>query len=153
MWKPVLTSVLAIGLGAGLTACRGDDDGGDALTKDEFIAAADDICEEMASDMDALFTDLGEDATFEELQATTRDEAIPIAEDVLDDLRALNPPEADEDTIEALLNDFDEAVQTVKAQAEMTEEELSAVEEDAFADVDAAAREYGFDTCGAEEDA
>ena len=158
---------LAVALVAGgslITSC-GDDT--EELTKPEFVAQANAICEASDVELEPIF-----DATFAGLEevdfddeanegliftrfAEAADQARPIWDQMADDLRDLHEPDADHDVIEELLDDLQSTVaefaeQTAAAAA--GDESAKAVfddgNEDPFDDVNQRAREYGLAACG-----
>ncbi len=77
--------------------CSGDD----APTQEEYVAQADEICREADEALDAVIEDSfgTEQPSREEIAEFTTDEAVPNLEAQLEELRALTPPEGDEDTV------------------------------------------------------
>jgi hypothetical protein len=86
-------ALVALAVGVLVAGCGGGGGGG-RLTKEGYIAAADAICKEASDKIDAL----GDPQTAEEV-AQLADQVVEISEDQLAQLRALQPPEADEATI------------------------------------------------------
>ena len=85
----------------------------------------------------------------------TMHQAEPIWKRQLDDIRALLPPREDEELIDALLADFDEAVtdfaeltEAAAAGDEDARERMDSENEDPFTDLNRRAREYGLVACG-----
>lgn len=141
--------------------------GSDALSKDELIERADAVCQATNDELEPVFEQIwvdleesgGSEADLEALMFTRWDTAMDTAAPVMlrqvDDLRELDPPEADEDLIETMLddletaiNDFDALVNDAVAGDDNAKEALDG--DDPAADVDRRAREYGFEVCGAE---
>jgi hypothetical protein len=125
--------------------------GGGGLPKDEFIAQADDICsaaQERAQDL-AQPTDPGSAETYaSELERITND--------YVGELRALEPPEDDEETIDELIGNIEQAglkiVEAIRSNslggssAEAYAEALELAEQ-----ANEAAQDYGFESCGVSE--
>ncbi len=159
---PLLAFVL---LGA---ACGGDE----ALSKDEYIAQANAICEDSNAQVEAIaaefFADVPEEPTpdeFAELPVGDYvDQYTDVFESQLADLRDLAAPEGDEDLLAALYDDVEarlRAVNALVAEAEAGDpvaiERLTSPEElthgrlraasTAFDEVDERATEYGLTGC------
>lgn len=152
-----------------VAACGGED----ALSKGEYIAQANAICENTFADLEALFAesaaDLSADSTSEELAEVLLggflDQYIAAIEDQLVDLRALAAPEGDEvllasfyDEVEAVLGAIDQLASAAAAGDPSAIEQLTARQDPghgglpavsaAFDDVDKRAIEYGLTVCG-----
>lgn len=134
-----------------LTACGGDDGGGERLSKADFIAQADAICHDAVVAVQAI----PEPSSQEEIDAAFA-ELDGIFDAMLDDLRGLRPPTEDEDTLDELYGKIDEIVA-------LTGELLKTEDEDTFrrldpqitqleAEVAEIATDYGFVSCGLEEE-
>lgn len=157
------TALLALG------ACGGDDadvdtsaedqsseaadSSGDTLTKEEFIAEGDTLCAalEMASSQTEPPKDETDYARFlAELAGQGEEASRQFAE--------LNAPEDGEEVQAELVAALDNAVETLKGAAEaaqsgdtVTAEDLVRQASEEGKAADAAAQEYGFEVCGAED--
>ncbi len=160
-------ALLAVAL---LAAACGDD--AEALTKEEFIAQANEICETTNTDIqpifDAIWEDLddefeGDEEAGEALLFQRFDdamtEAMPFMDDQIAQLRALHPPEEDEEFLDELIDDVESAVDgfaEVAAaaadgdQAAMADMEDTGSAELAMNDANERATAYGLDDCGEE---
>ena len=152
-----------------VAGCGGDD----ALSKDEYIAQANAICEDTYTHLEAVFAesvaDLPAEFTPEEfadvLVGGFLDQYTAAIEDQLADLRALAAPEGDEillasfyDEVEAVLGAIDQLADAAAAGDPTAIEQLTAREDPghsglpvvsaAFEDVDMRAMEYGLTVCG-----
>lgn len=137
----VASAVLAV---TWLTACSGD-------PKQDFIDAADAICREADQRIDEVGAPVVEDEVREYVE-----DAKEIAGDLVDDLRELEPPEADQERIERMIEGFERSIDLLdpladaaaegdtKALQDLQEEVTQVTEE-----VSEIARSYGFETCGA----
>lgn len=160
-------------VGIALAACG--DDSPSALSKAEFVEQADAICAATNAEVEPIFEDfystafagMPEGPTTETENQTIMegfdgvlDEVTPIFERQVEDLRALGAPEADGETIEALLADFESAMTEMNEVADAAvagdEEAIHAMTaedaQDPFSDVNARARDYGLTVCGSEEE-
>jgi len=149
-------------------ACGGDE----ALSKDEYIAQANTICEDANAQVEAIaaefFADFPEEPTPEEFAELPVGDYVDQYTDVFErqiaDLRDLAAPEGDEDLLAALYDDVEarlRAVNGLVAEAEAGDpvaiERLTSPEElthgrlraasTAFDDVDERATEYGLTVC------
>lgn len=86
-------------------ACGDDGDPGPRLSAGEFAERANAICVAGDEELDEAGQDLfsGEQPQTAEIADFFLDEAIPIARRKLDQIEDLNPPEAEEETIEEML--------------------------------------------------
>ncbi len=139
-------------VGSVLVAC-GDDDDDEALSKSEYIAEADRICARANADFEQLF-----ETDFPTTQAALSDffeKAGPIRRRQMEDLKALEAPEADKARVDRLLAagdrvvaDFEKATTDERFGAKVFNEEGGAN----AAAFDKQARAYGFKRCGEEEE-
>ena len=167
--RTMIITALAAGVGL-LTAACGDD--AEALSKPDFVAQANSICQKSNDRINPIFETIyadtdeidWDDPANELLLFVRWDEAlqqvvVPIIDQQLDDIRALTPPAGDEELIDTLLEDQEAAIAefaglmtaaTGGDQAAL--EALDSSNEDPFDDINRRAREYGLTVCG-EEDA
>lgn len=125
--------------------------GGDRLTKEEFIAAADQICaeaEEKIKELERPTNPANIDAFV--------DEAIELTEGTLEELRDLKPPELDEDRLNQMFDAIEDAIDQLPSLAEAAQSEDTSAIQEASQEVQEAtqtsqeiASEYGFEKCGA----
>jgi hypothetical protein len=146
----LIAGLLATGLIA--AGCGDDDDdgdnGGEALTKEEFLAEGNAICAEGNAELDAAAQELfqsGGRPTPEELETFATDNLVPSVQGQIDDIRALEAPEGDEDTINSLLDQAEDVLAEVEADPEGT---LGPQASDPFAEVNTELQDYGLTTCG-----
>jgi hypothetical protein len=104
-----LVPVLVVVLGAGFAACGGDDETSAADPTAAFIADADATCTELNSQAEE-FNDF---QTLSELAGNVR-EALPIIDDGLARLEAIEPPDD-------LASEYDDFLATVEDQADLIE--------------------------------
>jgi hypothetical protein len=130
-----LVSLFAAGCGGG------DDD--KALSKAEYLKQGNAICKKGNDAIDAAGQALGESPTKAQITAFATDTLIPSVSTQIKDLRALDPPEEDADTLTALYDDAEAALEKIKANPETV-----ASENDPFADVNKRATAYGLTECG-----
>jgi hypothetical protein len=137
-----------------LVACGDDDDGlptGD-VSKQAYIAEADQICEEGDATVDAeaaryFGKELGlrgnEEPTPKQASQFVEDAVVPEVEGELDDLRALEAPEGDADQLEAIYNSLQEGLDALAQ-----DPEAFAEGENPFEEFNRRAQAYGFKGCG-----
>jgi hypothetical protein len=144
----LVAGILATGLIA--AGCGGDDDdgdgGGDALTKEEFLAQGNAICEEGNAEIETAFESAigNQQPTQEQLIAVVEDSLIPSVQGQIDDIRELAPPEEDEDRITEFLDKAELALQDIKEDPSLATQEGG---EDPFAEVNQEATEIGLTAC------
>jgi hypothetical protein len=140
----VKTLVIALSACAAvaLTGCGGDGDSGP--TKAEFIEQADKICQEGDDKIAAAAEDFADPAnpTEAEVMTAVEDVVVPSLRGQVEELRELDPPEADSEEIEAMLDALEKATEAAEADPE------AVLDEGTFADANERAQEYGFESCG-----
>ena len=92
-----------------LAACGGSGSSGQRLTRDEYAKQADAICGKFKQKTDAL----SRPATLSDL-ANLADRVLPLLDDARGELRALHPPQHEEATASAWLDEFDVIADDVK---------------------------------------
>ena len=117
--KKSLLSLFALLAATMLVAagCGGDDSSSDepAPTKTEYVADADQICTDDAAEIQEAVADVPNvaDLTDPETQDAVTNDVLPIYQQQLDDLRALTPPEGDEETTEEIYTALEEALSLI----------------------------------------
>jgi hypothetical protein len=147
--------VLAACSGNGSTSADDGDETSGPLTKEEYIARADQICEETEHRIQAL-----------EPPSTTNDldnyaaAIAEISDEGIGELRALKPPPEDADVIRRLIDNIERSVELLPEYAQAAQSQDAS----RFRQVEARlqeiadesvllAREYGFEQCGGDEGA
>jgi hypothetical protein len=92
-----------------LAGCGGSGSSGQRLTRDEYAKQADAICGKYKQKTDAL----SRPATLPDL-ADVADQVLPLLDDARGELRALRPPQHEQATANAWLDEFDVIVDDVK---------------------------------------
>ncbi len=139
-------AVLALAASVALVAGCG---GGDRLSKEEYIAAADAVCAEANASIDALAEPTEE----------TLDEYLAKAEEIsraqLDKLRALKPPADDEATLNRAYDLVEQQIalavgasEALKSQDQAEIDRISAEIDKLNAEADKIANDYGLKECG-----
>ncbi len=123
--------------------------GQDALSKEEFIEQADEIC----ADIDQQIRELGEPQNQEDFEELV-EEGTEITDDGLEELRDLEPPAEDRDQINPMLDKIEEAVELLPEIQEALENRDVEALQRLQTQVQAAANEaqtiaddYGFEQC------
>jgi hypothetical protein len=135
-----------------LAACGGTE----RLTKEQLIAQGDAICKDASTKADPIGNGLGEPSTETLSQwGDALGQLLPIYEDLVGKLKALNPPEADQATWEKITGGLDQVVQSVKAAKDAAASGDLAGFQTAFTAIVKAsgesgqlAADYGFQECG-----
>lgn len=141
-------ALLALAASVALVAgCGGG--GGDRLSKEEYIAAADAICAEANSSIDALGEPTEE--TFDDYITKAEE----ISREQLDKLRALKPPADDEATLNRAYDLVEQQIAlAVKASEALKNQDQAAIEKASAeidtlnAEADKIANDYGLKECG-----
>jgi hypothetical protein len=110
--RGTITAVLAAMALTFATGCDGGDGDGDeggALTKTEFAQKANALCKEAAADRRTILSGIDPEAPGPE-QAEQLSQIIDIDEKLLEDVDDLVPPEADQDTVDQLLDQWRERI-------------------------------------------
>lgn len=136
----------ALGVALLLAGCGGDD----APTKAEYITKADAICKKgdaaSQKDAQAKLSALGSSPTKEQVASVVSEIVLPNIESQLKELRALDKPKGDGDTIDAIYDDLDAGLKRAKADPAATVASTTSP----FADATAKARAYGMKDCGSD---
>lgn len=125
--------------------------GGAPLTKAQFIASADGICKATTEKIASAATKLRESAkktgTLPVRQVATflTKTSLPAYDAMLDDLRGLTPPKADEKAIDGLIAALAGAIDTAKSDPVRYSKNGSP---DPFDDANKRANAYGMKVCG-----
>ena len=120
---------------------------GAPLTQDEFIAQADAICKSANQDIEQQANDVfgGGQPTAADVEQFANAVLVPNLQDQVDQLRALTPPEGDEDQINAMIDDLDSAASQVEDDPSLLQ---GSDNSGPFADVNQQAEDYGLKVCG-----
>ena len=120
-------------------------------SKEDFIAAADDVCREADERIAEIGGPRGEDGVREYVE-----QAKEISSDLVADLRELEPPDGDEAAAGEVIAGLERATELLEPLAQATidrnadeAEELQQAIEQLTDDVNEAAESYGFEVCGA----
>ena len=165
----VLISVLAIGLFA--AGCGGDDDetstttttssttgtsgatgatgaSADTSTKEGLIAAADKICAEGDKEIEAEAQETfsGGQPSPQEAQDFVTETVVPNIQKQLDQLRELDPPEADAEEFTAIIDEAQSALDELEKNPDALNPQGSG--DDPFAEVNKKAQQFGLTSCG-----
>jgi hypothetical protein len=140
-----LTAVLALGVIVAGCGSSGDDDSSTAsLTKTEWIAKADAICQQGNQEINqaAHQTFDNQKPTAAEVQQFATGTALPSTQTQVDKIRALGAPSGDEDQVNKILDTVQADIDKAKSAGD--------VEDSTFADGNALAKQYGLKVCGAD---
>jgi len=152
----MLVAVLAV---AGCGGGGGGDDttvgattaGNGPLTKAQYIAAADKVCKETFDKISTAATKLREAARktgtipVTQVSKFLTQTSLPAYDQLLDQLRALQPPKGDEKAIDGLIASLAGAIDTAKADPVKYSKNGAP---DPFDDANARAMRYGMKVCG-----
>jgi hypothetical protein len=144
-----LLFALAVGLSAFAIGCGDDDDGGSsdsdapAISKADFIEQGNAICEKGTQALNEAVAAIGQSPTQDDLENFVSDTMTPNIQGQIDDIRALGYPEGDEDELEGILSDSEDALNSIKDDPSVLTEG-----DDPFADTNKALNDYGLTACG-----
>ena len=143
-----LLAVAAIAVGMLAAGCGGDDDETTtaAPSKQEFIKQADAICAKGDKELDQAGRETfgkGQPSK-QEIEQFATDTLVPNIQGQIDGVRALTPPEGDDEEVSAFLDAAQQGVDKV-------EQDPSAIGQrggpDPFAGTSKLAKQYGFEKC------
>jgi hypothetical protein len=145
-------AALVIVLALLLAACGGTE----RLTKEQLVAQGDSICKEASVKADPIGTNLGNPSAETLPQwSDALGQLLPIYEDLVGKLKALNPPEADQATWDKITGGLDQIVAGIKTAKDAASKGDLAGFQTALAAIDTAsgesgqlASDYGFQECG-----
>ncbi len=145
-WRRAATIVACVAIAAAAAGCGGGDDSADttvteALTKEEWIQQADQICSEGDAEIQQAAEDAGlnNNSTPEEFTDFFTNTVLPNVEDQRDQIEALPVPEGEEDSISEITDALDQAITDAQADPGAS---------NAFNDVNQLAQDYGLTSCG-----
>ena len=151
-----LASALALGLIA--AGCGGDDDDdGSAqngettvqgqLSKPKYIAEGDRICAEGTARMASEALDRYGDTqpSLDQVDDFAREVVAPVLQEQVDQLRALPPPQGDDETVAAIWDAVQDGIDQLREDPSLLAEPASG---GAFDDANELAQGYGFRQCG-----
>jgi hypothetical protein len=122
---------------------------GAPLTKEAFITQADAICkasgDAIGKQANQVFS--GQQPSQAEVDQFANEVVVPGLREQLDGIRALTPPEGDEDQINAILDAVDEATNQVEADPSLLQ---ASDNEGLFAQANQLAQDYGLKECGSD---
>lgn len=142
--RAAIVAALAIAFAAFAAAGCGDDgddtetSSGEPLSKEEFIAQADEICESGDAEIEQQALDLGTDVDADTLVTTV---IVPGTRDQVEQIRSLVPPEGDEDVINDFLDTFDRGLD------ELENDPSILAKAETIAEAREIATDYGFKSC------
>ena len=123
--------------------CGGSDD---TLTKAEFLKQGNAICAKGNKEIDAAANKTfkkGQEPSKAQITKFAEDTLIPSVEEQVSGLRDLNPPSADEDQVNKILDEADSALDKTK-----DDPSIFASNQDPFKKANQLATDYGLKACG-----
>jgi hypothetical protein len=140
LWLPALAvaaALVAAGCGGG-----GSDSSTSSLTKTEWIAKADSICQQSNQAINqAAHQQFGNQRpTAPEVQQFVTQTVLPETQGQVDKLKALEAPSGDEDQVNKILGEVQADLDKSKS--------TGVVDNSTFADANALAKQYGLKVCG-----
>lgn len=128
--------------------CGGGDESSttsEALSKDEFIAQADEICATANDELDAALEEVsaGGQPSDEEAATFISETLVPLTKDRAAQIDALAAPEGDEEEVDAIVTTLNDAI----AEIESDPEAAIASEDDPYEEFGTLAADYGLAEC------
>lgn len=138
---------LVVGIALVAAGCGDDDDEStttaEAITQEEFIAQADQICAEGDAAIEEAGAGLDETSSEEEVTAFLEETVLPNIRTQLEGIQALGVPEGDTGEVEELTTTLEDALAEAEA-----DPSILVSDSDPFAEVNQMARDYGLTACG-----
>jgi hypothetical protein len=125
-----------------VAGCGGDDDKGP--TKAAYITKADAVCKAANDKLTKAAADIGASPTAAQVKTFAAQTAVPNLEAELKELRALDRPKDDKDTIGAIYDALEDAVGKLKSDPSVLTGQTNP-----FTEANAKAKAYGLKVCGA----
>ena len=137
-------AILSLVLAVPLLAAAGCGGGGDDnLSKSEFVAQGNAICKKGNAEINTAAKKLNKNSTPAQLKSFATDTIVPSVESQISQIRALDEPSADQDQVNAILDEADAALAKVKANPTLITSNA-----DPFAKANKKAKAYGLTVCG-----
>ena len=143
-----VVALALIGAGCGDDDDSGDSsnpDGGDALTKAQFLRQGNAVCAAGNAELEAEGATLGTEPSPQDIEDFALDELVPNIRNQIDALRELAPPAGDEDEVDAILTAAEDGVEAIEQDPASAFNDGSA---DPFDEANQLAAEYGLTACG-----
>jgi hypothetical protein len=141
--RSITRTLLSVAVAGVVLAGCGDDGGGEAISKDEFVEEANEICASNAAALEEEAEQLGPSPSEDDRAEFLGGTLVPNVQTQIEDIRGLGFPEGDEEELDAVLSDAEEILDDIEADpAEYVDGE------DPFTEVNAALDEYGLTECG-----
>jgi hypothetical protein len=124
-----------------------DGDDGGSISREDFIEQANEICRQGSADMEASAEDYDIDddteMSDESVERWITEALLPAMRQQIEDIRALGFPEGDEDELNSIFEDAEDAID------EIEDDPTAAIEgdEDPFEDINDRLEGYGLDVC------
>ena len=136
-----VSTALAATLAAGVIAgCGGDDP--KPLSKAEYLKRGNAICAKGQKAVRAEAEKLGDSPSNAEIKKFGTDVFVPRTEDQIEELRDLEPPKGDKETVEKIYDTAQDALDKVK-----DDPGVLTRTDDPFSEANELARNYGLTTC------
>lgn len=148
MRKPfaIGAATLALVLSFGLVACGSDDSGSsneDVLTNTQLIEEADAICTDFNGQLAQEIEGLDESSNQQDVDAFVTDTMVPLYEEEISELRALQPNSEDEAAYTEMIDTLESELQDVEADPSQVTGGGTA-----FPEATKMAKDFGLTVCG-----
>jgi hypothetical protein len=121
---------------------------GVAETKEQWIATADEVCQNADEQLTNALEQagVGQNPSDQEIRRLVETAVVPIQQAVVDTLRDLAPPEGEEEAVNGMLDALQESVDAIEADPSIALDEQAA--EETFGEARQLAQDYGLEVCG-----
>jgi hypothetical protein len=148
-WAKAMVALL-LAAGALLVVACGDDDEDDSLSREEYLAQGNEICESFTGEIDRIgaqtFPKKGEPSPRQLSRFAA--EIVPVIEQAQVELRELPAPEGDEEQLNAFFAAVDDAIAKYEQAAENPDQAQQIFAADPPGEAQRIADEYGLTACG-----
>jgi hypothetical protein len=139
--KLITTLIGAVLLLTGITACGGDD----PVAREDYVVQVNQICREANEDaIVAAGETLPENPDDDDVRSYWNEVARPSIEDRIEEIRTVEVPEGDEETIDSYLTALEEGTEATQKQVDAGGTEEGP---DLYAEANRIAEEYGLTEC------
>lgn len=144
MRKPLAAgaAILFVALSLGLTAC-GSSESDDSLTNAQVVEQADAICTDFNARLLDIISNLDPNSTQADAETLVTDEIVPLYEQEIEELRALEPNSDDEAAYTEMLDTLETELQAIEADPSRLTSGGTA-----FPEATKKAKEFGLKVCG-----
>jgi hypothetical protein len=142
--RSAATLIATAAAGAALAAC-GEDTGPftvTGVTKPQYVARGDEICAEGERELRQAGVKVSRAPSAAELERVVQRTVLPVVDERIERLRAMEPPPGDEAEVAAIYDAAEQSLERIEARPALAERP-----DQVFSRTSRLAREYGFEDC------